>query len=100
MNDEESKIRESLQALASEAFPDNQVAWRIEALRRKDAFYCVEARPEPDEVGYPRLRFIVGLGATGSPLDFGCYCLDQGRWLLLYTTPDTSTAWKTMGFDS
>ncbi|MDO8547147.1 MAG: hypothetical protein Q7R68_07275 [Nitrospirales bacterium] len=100
MGDDKDEIRDRLQSLAEEAFPDNtDVQWHVRGITQKAAFYCVEAEPVPATVGYPRFRFVLGRAQSGELGDHGCYCLDNGAWNLLYTTPNTSSDWRALGFD-
>ena len=48
--------------------------------------------PVPVTPGYRRVRFVLGRDPAGRYRDHACYCLDHGRWSLLYTTPDTCTS--------
>lgn len=93
-------IERIFQAIAHEAFPDDtDVRWDIRDIKQEARFYCVEAEPVPPTVGYSRFRFILGPTTAGALQDHGCYCLDGGKWQLLYTTPETSDAWRTLKFD-
>ena len=100
MRDAEDEVRSILQSVAEEAFPDNtDVQWQVLEITQRAGFYCVEAEPIPATVGYPRFRFVLGRAESGQFLDLGCYCLAKGAWSLLYTTPNTSSDWKALGFD-
>ena len=100
MRDDEDEIRDRLQAIAEEAFPDDVgVQWHVREITQQAGLYCVEAEPIPATVGYPRFRFVLGRAESGQFLDLGCYCLAKGAWSLLYTTPNTSSDWKALGFD-
>lgn len=100
MRDAEDEIQNILQSVAKEAFPDNtDVQWQVLEITQQGGFYCVEAEPVPAAVGYPRFRFVLGRAPSGDLCDHGCYCLDNGRWSLLYTTPNTSGDWRALGFD-
>ena len=97
---DDDEVRSVLQSVAEEAFPDNtDVQWQVREITQRAGFYCVEAEPVPATVGYPRFRFILGHLPSGKLGDFGCYCLDKGAWQLLYTTPNTSSEWRELGFD-
>ena len=100
MSTERADIERILPQIAHEAFPeDTDVRWEIRDIKHQADFYCVEAEPVPPTVGYPRFRFVLGRTKAGVWQDQGCYCLNGKKWDLLYTTPDTSDAWRTLNFD-
>jgi len=100
MRDDVDEVRDILQSVAEEAFPDDVgVQWHVREITQQAGFYCVEAEPVPATVGYPRFRFVLGRTQSGELGDFGCYCLDKGVRRLLYTTPNTSSDWKALHFD-
>ena len=93
-------MQQVLQPIAEEAFPDNtDVVWEVRAVVSRGEFHCVEAEPHPSTVGYARFRFVLRQADDGSFLDHACFCLDGERWLLLFTSPGTSTDWKQLAFD-
>lgn len=78
---------------ATPAFPDNpDVTWTAEgATPGADGRALVELVPDPDEVGYPRFRFVYDC-ATGEPVRFGTYAFEDGGWILLSTTDAGASA--------
>jgi hypothetical protein len=97
MSDDFARI---IQAIGEDAFPDDTgVRWTVTAVTVKAPYVCVETEPAPASVGYRRFRFVLGRDAAGRYRDHACYCLDHGRWDLLYTTPDTAHDWRELGFD-
>ena len=88
-------IRERIQAIGQDSFPDDTgVAWRVLAIEHKGEFAFVESEPVPATVGYPRFRFVLRQGATGDINVLGCYCLDGGKWSLLFTDPRFPEDWR------
>src|SRR5690606_7654945 len=71
---------------AKTVFPDNpDVTWTVEAVTvDADRRPQVELVPEPDEVGYPRFRFVYD--CTTDPVRLGTYAFEDGGWILLSTT--------------
>jgi len=75
--------------IAEESFPDNKgLKWTIHGYRHQRNLTYVEVEPRPSEIGYPRFQFVVSFENFEKPVVIGCYCLDNGRWTLLFTKPD------------
>ena len=102
MPSDEDEVRAQIQAIATNAFPDDTgVDWHVRRVTQKAGVVCVEAEPVPATAGYPRFRFVLVRGKAGTFEDVGCYCLDRGAWQLLYTTPaSTGQDWRGLGFDA
>lgn len=72
---------------AADSFPDNpDNAWAVAGTSTDSAGRAVvEVVPTPDDVGYPRFRFVSR--CEGDEVVFlGSYALDDGAWILLFTT--------------
>ena len=94
------EVEQAFPGIARESFPDDAgVEWPIRGVREHGGYLCVESEPQPPTVGYPRFRFVIGRTAAGALDAFGCYCLDGGRWTLLFTAPGTPTDWQGLKFD-
>jgi len=99
MSAREPVIRQRLQAIGLESFPDDtDVTWRLLGIVDAGAFSIVEAAPEPDTVGYPRFRFVLDFPSPDTPRVVGCYCWERGgRWGLLFADPGAPEDWKRLG---
>ena len=72
---------------AADSFPDNPGnTWAVADTSTDEAGRAVvEVVPTPDDVGYPRFRFVSR--CDGDDVVFlGAYALDGGSWILLFTT--------------
>ncbi len=97
ISDREALIRERIQEIAEDVFPDNtDVTWEILAISHEGAYSLVESKPDPDTVGYPAFKFVVSFGsiAPGSTNAAGVYCLQDGKWTLLCSDPRDSDEWR------
>jgi len=90
-------IRERIQGIGEDTFPDDEVHWRVLSIRHVAEYSLVEAEPVPATVGDPGFAFVLHFDAGGNMQDCGCYCLDRGTWNLLCTTPGTPTSWRALG---
>lgn len=67
-------------------FPDNpDVDWAVLDVAEAEGGVLVELQPTPDEVGYPRFRFLYGCDGD-DPVRFATYALEDGAFVLLATT--------------
>ena len=88
----EAAIRERIQDIGEDTFPDDDVDWKLLGFRH-EGDYCF-AEVEPDTVGYPRFIFVLHFDGFGHMHECGCYCMADGSWTLLSTTPGAPTDWK------
>jgi hypothetical protein len=51
----------------------------------------VEVVPAPDDAGYPRFQFVSEC-VDGEVVLLGAYALDDGSWVLLFTTPEADVS--------
>lgn len=81
----EDYLRANITSIAEEAFPDNVgLKWNIIGIDRMYEIMYPEVAPEPDEVGYSRLKFVVSFADEEAPVEIGCYVLGESGWTLLY----------------
>lgn len=73
--------------LARRTFPDNpDVTWHVRGVTSDaEGRAIVEMEPEPDTVGYPRFKLLIGCPATGGPDILATYALENGAFTLLST---------------
>ncbi len=85
--DKDALIRENIQTIGLDSFPDDEnVTWNIIKIEHKGKYSYVEAKPDPDMVGYPQFKFVIAY--KGESLEaVACYCLEGGKWGLLFDTP-------------
>lgn len=88
MNEQEQYIRDNITSIAETAFPDNiGNEWIIHNIIEHPKGIEVEVEPRPDNVGYPRFRFIIEFKTPTEPNITYCYFLeDTGEWDLLFTS--------------
>jgi hypothetical protein len=89
----ESWLHTNIQNCAHENFPDNtHNVWTILSFDHRGADTClVEARPDPDDVGYPSFKFWFLFRKENDTA--GCvatYCFEDGRYSLLCCEPEWS----------
>jgi hypothetical protein len=72
---------------AADSFPDNpHNTWAVAGSSTDEAGRAVvEVVPTPDDVGYPRFRFVSRCEGDRAVF-LGAYALDGGAWVLLFTT--------------
>jgi len=81
----ETAIRQRLNAIGHEAFPDNpEVNWVVEKIEHQEGISIVEVRPDGGDVGYPRFQFVLSFPSAGSPSLKRCFCWNKGKWELLF----------------
>jgi hypothetical protein len=87
MEEQRQYIRENITHIAEKAFPDNiGNEWFIHNIIEHPKGIEVEVEPIPDDVGYPRFRFIIEFESPNEPNITYCYFLeDTGEWDLLFT---------------
>ncbi len=90
----EGAIRERIQDIGEDTFPDDDVDWKLLGVRHSGDYCFAEVEPEPDTVGYPRFIFVLHFDAFGHMQECGCYCMADGNWTLLTTTPGMPDDWK------
>jgi hypothetical protein len=74
---------------AFDVFVDNpDVTWAVAGVTVDGSRTTAEIVPTPDEVGYPRFRFVSDCGDEVVLL--AGYALDDGSWILLFTTDEAS----------
>jgi hypothetical protein len=83
----------AMPAQAERSFPDNpHNEWTVASSSVDTAGRAfVEAVPTPDDVGYPRFQFVSNCAGDEAVL-LGAYALDDGVWVLLFTTDDADVA--------
>jgi len=89
----ETSIREGIDRVGRECFPDDDVAWSVRRMTHHGVFSLVEGVPEPDSVGYPRFEFVLHFQHDGTFEVAGCYCWNHERWELLFTSPGVPGDW-------
>jgi hypothetical protein len=89
----ESTIREHIQEIASDAFPDDDVQWKVRGFHHSGDYSFVEVEPVPPTVGYPKFIFVLHFDGFGHMQDCGCYCWN-GAWQLHSTSPGAPQDWK------
>lgn len=87
MKELEQFIQENISSIAEEAFPENKDnEWIIHNIIEHPKGIEVEVEPKPDNVGYPRFRFILEFKTPVKPKITYCYFQDEtGEWDLLFT---------------
>jgi hypothetical protein len=91
--DRDGMIRARINDLGSQSFPDDpDVVWLLRRIVHYDKYTFVEAEPNSARLGYARFMFVLSF-TTAEPDVVGCYCLDNGLWRLLFTTPNTPSDW-------
>ena len=92
-SDEESECEALARAAAPAQAPDSftdyhHITWAVAGTSTDEAGRAVvEVVPTPDDVGYPRFRFVSR--CDGDDVVFlGSYALDGGAWVLLFTTDE------------
>jgi hypothetical protein len=72
---------------AADSFPDNpHNTWAVAGTSTDGAGRAVvEVVPTPDDVGYPRFRFVSRCEGD-EVVHLGAYALDGSSWVLLFTT--------------
>ena len=63
-------------------------------VEEKGGYAFVEAEAVPATVGYPRFCFVLKPGTMVEVETVACYCLDKGKWSLLFTSPGMAEDWK------
>lgn len=90
----EAAVRERIQDIGEDTFPDDEVDWKVLHIRHSGDYCFAEVEAEPATVGYPRFIFVVHFDGFGHMQECGCYCMADGQWTLLTTTPGTPSDWK------
>ncbi len=94
MSDRDSIIRERIQELGEESFPDDEVAWSVQTIVHKGPYSAVEAVPSPATVGYEKCRFILGFTNPDTCFVVGSYCWNGSGWSLLFSDPRARDDWQ------
>lgn len=87
MDEHRQYIRDNIGHIAEKAFPENiGNEWFIHNMIDHPNGLEVEVEPIPDDVGYPRFRFIIEFKTPSEAKITYCYFLeDTGEWDLLFT---------------
>ena len=94
MVDRERIVKDHIQMIGEESFPDDQVKWNIIKITFKENYAFVESEPSPATVGYAKFTFVVRFPDNQSCTVAGCYCWDHNKWDLLFTDPKEPENWK------
>jgi hypothetical protein len=94
MNTRDQVIRENIQVIGEDSFPDDQVAWNSGEIIHKGHYSSVEAVPHPSTVGYEKFKFVLGFVDEEKFYVVGCYCWHDNEWSLLFTDPKAKDDWK------
>ncbi len=95
----EKQVRERIQDIGAETFPDDAVEWRVLSVRHDGDYTLVTAESSPASVGYPRFVFVQHFDAGGRMQDCACYVMAQDRWSLLCSNPEAPAGWKGIRID-
>lgn len=90
----EKLIKEHIQHIGEESFPDDEVKWTVTEMLHKGRYCAAEAIAQPPTVGYEKFRFIIGFVDESEFYVVGCYCWHRNKWSLLFTDPDAKEDWK------
>ncbi len=93
MAHKEDTVRNSIQALGSDAFPDDEVSWTVKNIISKDDYVFTEVEPLPNTVGYDKYVFVLTPEKTETYTIISCFVLDNGQWDLLFTDPRDTNDW-------
>ena len=86
--DMENYAQEHIVEIAEMQFPDNTgLEWIIHGFEHRDDFTYVEVEPVPQEVGYPRFKFVLTPARAGGAVAIATYCLEDNIYKLLSYTP-------------
>ena len=96
MKSREEIIRENIQKIGEDSFPDDEVVWNIGEIIHKGHYSSVEAVPYPTTVGYDKFKFILGFENEQRYYVVGCYCWSDNQWLLLFSDPAAKDVWKNL----
>ena len=94
MQNRDQLIKENMQKIGRDSFPDDEVTWNIETIIHKGNYSSVEAFPTPSTVGYEKFKFILGFPEKRSFYVIGCYCFHNEKWSLLFTDPAAKDDWR------
>jgi hypothetical protein len=89
----EEAIRQGIQKIGTQWFPNDEVQWSVRRMTHHGVFSLVEAVPAPDTVGYPRFEFVLHFRRDSAFEVAGCYCWNHERWELLFTSPGVPGDW-------
>ena len=87
-------IREKIQVIGEDSFPDDEVTWNSGEIVHTGHYSSVEAVPEPSTVGYEKFKFILGFVDEKKFYVVGCYCWHNNGWSLLFDDPKAKDDWK------
>ena len=90
----EALLREKLQAIGTDVFPDYEVQWSTVAIRHHGSYSFLEAESEPSI--YPGVIFVKRFDEAGNMQDCGCYVKMPDGWRLHYATIDAPEDWKSI----
>lgn len=84
-SDRERAVREKIDGIGAEAFPDDTgITWHVRSFEHHEATSLVEVEPEPSTVGYPKFRFELGFENPQEPKLRRCFCWRDEKWELLF----------------
>lgn len=86
LQDREAFLAGSLSALAFKAFPGHPgIVWQVEDMRHRGPLTDILVAPQPDRVGYTRLRFMVSFGEAWPTEIDAIYGFQNGKFMLIAT---------------
>lgn len=90
----ENLIRSRIQAIGEDVFPEDAVAWKVNAMRHHGVFSVVEAEAIPATVGYPKFLFVLHAGEPGQAVFCAAYCWSGDHWSLLCSENGAPDGWR------
>ncbi len=94
MQNIENIIRNNIQSIGDESFPDSVVEWGIANLFCKGQYGFVEVVPKPNEVGYEKFIFVINVEGENSFNVASCYSWENNKWEILFTDSNERDEWK------
>ena len=93
MSAREQHIKENIQQIGEESFPDDEVTWNPGKIIHEGHYSSVEAFPTPPTVGYEKFKFILGFTDESKFYVVGCYCWHKDTWSLLFADSSAKDDW-------
>ena len=79
-------IQKNIDTIGRANFPDNpNNTWAIRKTTHEGDLAYVEVMPSPQDVGYPSFIFVLDFKATTEGRFIGVYCMENGKYSLLFT---------------
>lgn len=94
MQDRDRIVRENIQVIGEESFPDDEITWNIKGIKNVGKFCFVESDPLSTMVGYDKFTFILKFTDDQSYTVAACYGWENNQWSLLFTNPSENDDWK------